>query len=521
MHRQLRITILALGFIALGPYQLYAHEDSRWRISPEKINIQVGESRRLQPLDDQAQELSGAKWSVDDPDLADIEEEDGHAVLHAKAVGTVRVRAALGKEIRLREIRIWPALESLPAGATKWSLHDIGRTIGKVIPSVPTDAGRHEFFLQQTATGSTYLRTVDEDGIQVWAWRMPEITHDVELICGDWLGGAEVSANRADSFTLYAIGSDGKLRWEHSAQGLRKALAISPEYGVLLISQSVDGTTANLEGIDERTGEEKFNDEIPSSYDEQVGVRKKGTKFVCMPGRINTPSRIYISRVIVNMDRLPYIAFTQNSTKLETSGCRPGSNVDSSQISTSRESKLVLWQLQPNGTFRSTVVETVRNEQPFSAPQTIVMPTGAIVTDNMNGLLLPVRSRHGLRPDDPNGAEDEFIYRIDPAGTVLYKLPVPLSTGHENDEMVIASNELGYATRAGILIAFNVTTGKDLWHWDSKTQEITVFAALANGGCVVQTPTELVEVDSPTNWKVLAKGKYTLDWSGNLLRYDE
>jgi outer membrane protein assembly factor BamB len=521
MHRHLRITILAFGFIALRPCQLCAQEDSGWRISPEKINIQVGESRRLQLLDDQAQELSGAVWSVDDTGLADIQEEDGRAVLHAKAVGTVRVSAALGQETRLREIRIWPALQSLPAGATKWSLHDIGRTIGRVIPSVPTEAGRHEFYLQQTATGSTYLRTIDEDGIQVWVWLMPEITHDVELICGDWLGGAEVSADRADSFTLYAIGSDGKLRWEHSVRGSRKALAISPADGVLLISQSMDGTAANLERIDERTGEEKFNGEIPSSYDEQVGVRKEGTKFLCTPGSVDTPSRIYISRVTVNMDGLPYIAFTQNSTKLETSGCRPGSNVDSSQISTSRESKLVLWQLQPDGTFRSTVVEAIRNEQPSSAPSTIVMPTGAVVTDNMNGLLLPIRWRHDPRPDNPNGAEEEFIYRIDPAGKVLYKLPVPLSTGRENDEMVIASNELGYATRAGILIAFNVTTGKDLWHWDSKTQEITVFAALANGGCVVQTPTELVEVDSSTNWKVLAKGKYTMDWSGNMLRYDE
>lgn len=520
MHRHLRITILAFGLLALGLCRLCAQEDSRWRISPEKINIQVGDSRRLQVLDDQAQELSGAIWSVDDSNLADIQEEGGRPVLHAKAVGTVRVSAALGREIRLREIRIWPALEPLPVGATKWSLHDIGRTVGRVIPSVPTEAGSHEFFLQQTATGSTYLRTVDEDGIQVWVWLMPEITHDVELICGDWLGGAEVSADRADSFTLYAIGSDGKLRWQHSAQGSRKALAISPEDGVLLISQSVDGTAANLERIDERTGEEKFNDQIPSSYDEQVGVRKMGTKFLCMPGSIVTPSRIYISRVIVNMDGLPYIAFTQNSTRLETSGCRPGSNVDSSQISTSRESKLVLWQLHPDGTFRSTVVEAVRNEQPFSAPHTIVMPTGAVVTDNMNGILLPVRWRHGLSPDNPNGAEEEFIYRIDPAGTVLYKLPVPLSTGHQNDEMVIASNELGYATRAGILIAFNITTGKDLWHWDSKTQEITVFAALANGGCVVQTPTELVEVDRPTNWKVLAKGKYAMDWSGNMLRYE-
>jgi outer membrane protein assembly factor BamB len=400
-------------------------------------------------------------------------------------------------------------------------LHDIGRTIGRIIPSVPTEAGRREFFLQQTAAGSTYLRTIDEDGIEVWTWLMPEDTRDVELICGDWLGGAEVSANRTDSFTLYAIGSDGILRWQHSAQGSRQALAISPADGVLLLSQSSDGTAVNLERIDERTGEEKFNLTVPLSDDEQIGVRREGTKLVCSPGSISTPSHIYVSRVIVNMDGLPYIAFTQNSSKLLTSSCAAGAKVEPSQVSGSRESELLLWQLQPNGTYRSTVVETVRDEPPFSAPSTIILPTGAIVTDNMNGILLPVRWRHAPRPDHPSATEDEFIYRIDPAGNVLYKLPVPLSTGHENDEMVIASNELGYATRAGILIAFNVTTGKDLWHWDSKTRDITVFAALANGGCVVQTPAALVEVDSPTNWKELAKGKYSMDWSGNLLRYDE
>jgi outer membrane protein assembly factor BamB len=521
MHRHLRITILAIGFIALGLCQLSAEEDSGWCISPEKINIQVGDSRRLQALDNQAQELPGAIWSVDDTDLAEIQEEDGRAVLHAKAVGTVRVSAALGRETRLREIRIWPALQRLPAGTTRWRLHDIGRSIGRIIPAVPTEMGRHEFLLQQTATGSTYLRTIDEDGIQVWAWLMPEDTHDVELICGDWLGGAEVSADRADSFTLYAVGGDGKLRWQHTSPGSRKALAISPADGVLLLSQSIDGTAASIERIDERTGEEEFNVAIPSSYDEQIGVRKEGAKFVCSPGSTVTPSPISLSRVIVNMDGLPYIAFSQNSSTLRTSGCRPGSNVDPSQIDGSRENDLVLWQLQPDGTFRSTVVEAIRSEQPFSAPSSSVLPTGAIVTDNTNGLLLPVRWHHNPRPENPSGAEQEFIYRIDPAGSVVYKLPVPLSTGRLNDEMVIASNELGYATRAGILIAFNVTTGKELWHWDSKTPEITVFAALANGGCVVQTPTALVEVDSPTNWKQIAKGKFTLDWSGNLLRYDD
>lgn len=42
-------------------------------------NIQIGEDRPLQLLDDSAQELHGAIWSVDNPENAEIREEDGRA----------------------------------------------------------------------------------------------------------------------------------------------------------------------------------------------------------------------------------------------------------------------------------------------------------------------------------------------------------------------------------------------------------------------------------------------------------
>jgi hypothetical protein len=60
--------------------------------------------------------------------------------------------------------------------------------------------------------------------------------------------------------------------------------------------------------------------------------------------------------------------------------------------------------------------------------------------------------------------------------------------------MVLGEIDLGFATRGGILIAFNVRSGKEIWRWDSGTIDISVFAALANGACVVQTATGLVEV---------------------------
>jgi len=143
----------------------------------------MGQDRRLQLLDDSAQELHGAIWSVDNPDLAEIEEVDGRAVLHAKGVGTVRVGAAQGAEMRVREIKIWSALRPMPIGTSFWGLHPIGREIGD-IPAVPGD-GPTIFSLEQTSDGRTYLRADEEDGIQAWTWLLPANTHDVELVCGD------------------------------------------------------------------------------------------------------------------------------------------------------------------------------------------------------------------------------------------------------------------------------------------------------------------------------------------------
>jgi len=109
-----------------------------------------------------------------------------------------------------------------------------------------------------------------------------------------------------------------------------------------------------------------------------------------------------------------------------------------------------------------------------------------------------------------------MIYRVDDGGEVVYKLPLPKYAGPLHDEMVLGEHELGFATRGAFLIAFNVKTGKEIWTWDSNTPGIEVFAALANGGCMVQTPTALVEVDSATESKEIAKGKAMMDWRGQM-----
>src|SRR6266851_5846500 len=115
MRASSRILTFVVGCVTLFPFRLIAQDGSDWRISPEKISIKVGEDRRLQLLNDLAQELHDAVWSIDDFSLAEIREEDGRAVMHAKAVGTVRVSATLGQQTRSTEIKIWPEPEPLPA----------------------------------------------------------------------------------------------------------------------------------------------------------------------------------------------------------------------------------------------------------------------------------------------------------------------------------------------------------------------------------------------------------------------
>jgi outer membrane protein assembly factor BamB len=291
MQRQKKISSVLLCLFTITALPVRAQKNSDWRISPEKINIMVGDERRFQVLDDMAQELHGAVWTVDDPNLAEVREVQGNVELSAKAEGVARISASIGNETRTTQVRIWPQALQLPPGTTSWGTHPIGRDIGD-IPAVPTENGPEIYSLEQTPSGVTVLRAVEHDGIQMWTWVMPERTRDVELVCGDWLGGAVISANRADSYTVYVVGKDGNLRWQHNLPGSRKALAISTDHLAYLLSQSHDATSASLAVFEEGDGRSKFEIQVPNSSEGLTSLRREGAKFVCSADSTSIPYRL-------------------------------------------------------------------------------------------------------------------------------------------------------------------------------------------------------------------------------------
>ena len=515
-----RRLILVLAAAALATVvtsiRLAGQEETGWRISPININIQAGAQRPLQVLDDNAQELAGAEWSIDDTALASIREEKGQAIVDAKAAGTIHVTAAIHGEKRTREIVIWPQDRPLPTGTSAWGTHPIGREIADIV-AMPTGNGPNTFSLEQTPAGRTYLRGVREDGIQSWAWLLPEDTRDVDLVCGDFFGGALISANRPDSYTLYTVGQDGATRWQHKLPGRRKAHAYTLTHVIHILSQSSDGQAARLTGFNEQTGDRKFELAVPPSEWHLTNLKKAGDRLSCAPDTTSIPVPTAISGLFVDPNGLAYLAFAQSEWTWGSPPCRANAAPDPHKVIFSTNDRLVLWQIHDDGAVRSTTLEETRQSLPLSESSAVSAPTGAIIPDGLDGVLLSVRKSPAALTADQKRPAEEFVYRLNPEGAVVYRFNLPRYEGKLHDDMVLGEDGLGFVARGGALVAYNVPEGKELWRWTSP-QPVEILAALHDGACLVQLPSAVFRVASPTDARKVLDGRVMMDWQGRMYR---
>ncbi|HEY3974335.1 MAG TPA: hypothetical protein VGM18_15120 [Candidatus Sulfotelmatobacter sp.] len=484
------------------PLWINAQDDSRWHISPTEMNIKIGDIQPLQILDAQGSEFHTDDWSVDDPDLAQIRVENGHAVLYAKASGSVNVAASADGTTLARKILIWP--QGSKFKGIRWSVPPIGRETG-TLQAVPADDGPDLFSLDQTGQG-TYLRAFSNRGLQLWLYRIPEAFGKIEFVCGDDLGGAVLADVHSDFYTLYVVSKDGKPLWHRKFEGVKKGHALNYSNLLHLLNQSVDGTWATIIGLDEATGAEAFSLKIPGSRVSEVNITRSGDKIICAPGRsVSKALRVLTSGLFVNTDGDAYAAFTDNDWTVGADTCAAGSVVDPQKVSFSRDDKLLLWRIHSDGSQETSTVDASKHEHSsFSAPVTVMSPTGDIIPDGFDGVLLSVRATHTDLSQKVRGPSEEFVYRITKDGEVAYRFPLPRYAGALHDEMVLGEKDLGFATRGGTLIAFNVEDGSEVWRWNSGASEIKINMATAGGGCAVDTPEGLVLIQDGIKKRVVA-----------------
>ena len=219
-----RSTPLVFLLLLILALPTIAEENPGWHISPMLINLGVGGEQPLQALDASGHELAASDWSVDSPELVEIRKESGHVAVFAKAAGVVHVTAFVQGSALTAEIKIWLLEPGMVIGL-HWVVPSTGHELG-ALQSVPSIDGPDIFTLDQNDQG-TYLRAFTNRGVQLWMWRVPAKEGKAELMCGDNKGGAILTVARANAYTLYVAGKDGKLQWQHTFEGIRKGYALN------------------------------------------------------------------------------------------------------------------------------------------------------------------------------------------------------------------------------------------------------------------------------------------------------
>jgi len=468
------------------------------------INLGVGDEQPLQALDASGHPLAASDWSVDSSELAEIRQESGHVALFTKAAGVVRVTAFVQGSALTAEIKIWLLEPGMVIGL-HWVVPSTGRELGALQAAPSIGGGPDLFTLDQNDQG-TYLRAFTNRGLQRWMWRVPAKEGKAELMCGDNYGGAILTVTRPNAYTLYVAGKEGKLQWQHTFDGVRKGYALNPGNLIHLLNQSADGSSAVLSAWDGTSGVEKFELKFPLSRENEVNVRRSGDSFICTPGHSASRAlRTETSGLVVNTDGDAYAAFTLKVRTLRAEKCTAESVVEPQKVHISGEDQLILWRIQADGSHRDTIVDTSKQGSvSVAVPAPDVSPTGDIIPDGFSGVLLSIRASSKASTQKASEPFDEFVYRVTEEGTLAFKFPLPRYVGELDDEMVLGEQDLGFASRGGTLVAFNVKDGTEVWRWNSGIPEVKIIMATAGGGCAVDTPQGLVLVEEGIKKKVLA-----------------
>ncbi len=286
------------------------------------------------------------------------------------------------------------------------------------------------FTVDETDKGAL-VRGLTNRGLQLWVWTLPKPDGKIELVCGENSGGAVLTVTRSDSYILYVVGKDGKLRWHHKFDGVRKGYAVNATNILHLLNESVDGASATISGWDAATGAEKFKLTIPVSYEREVNLQKSGNKILCVPGRsVQQTLHADTSGLFVNTDGDADAAFTQERWTLKIDNCVAGSVVDPQKVYFSRDDKLVVWRIQADGSHREILVDAARQQHlSLAAPISVSAPTGDIIPDGFGGVLFSIRSSSIHATQQVEGASDEFVYRVTQEGELAYKFLLPKYSG--------------------------------------------------------------------------------------------
>jgi outer membrane protein assembly factor BamB len=487
MCKTYRVLVLALAFCLHQPaYPQTPAGD--WTIAPWVQNMLALESARLQILDSEWRELAGASWSVNDQTLASISVDERNknvAVLQALAPGKVIVTANLNGVKHSITINIWSE-HYPPDHRGRWNSIAFGRRINEVKARRTSDDQPSSYMAAQAGRVAV-VHAVDDDGLQLWRWMVPESDGNAaELLCGDNDGGVLVRLQRAHDYVIYHLSAKGELQWTYFGRDKLQSHAFGGDNTLYLSEASPDRLQVRLVGVEGIQGKEKFNHPVPQSLVTLTSISFQRLSFFCNPGlRMQSPAASTFSGLIINTDGHAYLAFTVSRGELEALNCSPETMSQTAQVRRRYDHSLFLWQVSPLGAVTTTLVQRDQGEIVLSNdwPPSL-QPTGDLIPDGNGGVLLAVRQFVRTPFNSPPHGYD-YIYRITNEGKLAYKLALPGAIRKE-DGMALNDQNHAFITVENLVICFNSLSGAEVWRYDAQTQNVNIVFAAEDGSVVVQ-----------------------------------
>jgi len=164
--------VLSLLAVSMIGQPSFAQNSPALLVVPSKATMLVGDTHTFRAVGKDGRIRHNVRWSVSSEHAATLTTDGDEAILQADEPYSSLVLTAYAEgdssEATL-EIR---SGTSLPIGTTKWSVTELpGCKTTKITPAVPS-AGGPDVYVQESCPDGTYVRSITEDGRELWRRRI-------------------------------------------------------------------------------------------------------------------------------------------------------------------------------------------------------------------------------------------------------------------------------------------------------------------------------------------------------------
>ena len=159
------VQLLVLGLLLGG--SLAAQGVPDLLVTPDKVNMVVGDSHMFRAVNSQGRMEHGVQWSVLPYGAAEVRQGD-ELEIQANVTGKITVIATANGHEAKAEVSVIEGTR-LPVGSSKWTLTELpGKKTTKITPAVPSAGGEADIFVEERGEGGRVIRAVASDGRELW-----------------------------------------------------------------------------------------------------------------------------------------------------------------------------------------------------------------------------------------------------------------------------------------------------------------------------------------------------------------